>query len=44
MKKYTYIIIALLVLVGFGIFKSIEYSKLNKKYDTAVQNNKAYEG
>ena len=36
MKKYTYIIIALVVLCGFGIFKSIEYSKLSRKYDTAM--------
>ena len=43
MKKYTYIIIALVVLCGFGIFKSIEYSKLSRKYDIAIQNNKAYE-
>lgn len=43
MKKYTYIIIALVILCGFGIFKSIEYSKLSRKYDTAIQNNKAYE-
>lgn len=43
MKKYTYIIIALVILCGFGIFKSIEYSKLSRKYDTALQNNKAYE-
>lgn len=32
------------MLCGFGIFKSIEYSKLSRQYDTAVQNNKAYEG
>lgn len=31
------------MLCGFGIFKSIEYSKLSRKYDTAIQNNKAYE-
>lgn len=43
MKKYIYIIIALVILCGFGIFKSIEYSKLSRKYDTAIQNNKAYE-
>ena len=43
MKKYIYIIIALVILCGFGIFKSIEYSKLSRKYDTALQNNKAYE-
>lgn len=43
MKKYTYIIIALVILCGFGIFKSIEYSKLSRKYDIAIQNNKAYE-
>lgn len=43
MKKYIYIIIALVILCGFGIFKSIEYSKLSRKYNTAIQNNKAYE-
>lgn len=43
MKKYIYIIIALVILCWFGIFKSIEYSKLSRKYDIAIQNNKAYE-
>ena len=42
--KIIIILLAVLLgLCGFGIFKSIQASKIRKQYDIAMQNNKAYE-
>lgn len=43
-NKIIIILLAiLLVLCGFGIFKSLQSNNLRKQYEIAIQNNKAYE-
>jgi hypothetical protein len=42
-KIIIILIVILLGLCGFGIFKSIQSNNFRKQYDIAMQNNKAYE-
>lgn len=45
MKDKVLIVLAVIILAlcGFGIWKTIQTQDLRERYDTAVQNNKAYE-
>ena len=42
-KIIIFLAVIVIALCGFGIWKTIQSQDLRERYDTAIQNNKAYE-